>query len=152
MVADSMSIGRHSSPRPGVFEVSPNQEAIGTLNQAGHDTRLYVWDDRPIEIGSGTNISGTLHDLTKVSLINCVVVGRHDISNQEETRYTRNVLPQYIVMGDRHFSSEDRLVEEVFFSLRDSPLFNDHDAFGASYFNDPDLIRRVVRSDGRCQP
>ena len=28
------------------------------------------------------------------------------------------------------------MVEEVFFSLRDSPLFNDRDAFSTSYFND----------------
>ena len=64
-------------------------------------------------------------------------------------RYTYNVLPQYVVFSDRHLSSEDRLVERVSFSLIDSPLFNDHDAFGTSYFNDPDLVRRVVRSDGR---
>ena len=144
-----MSIARHSSPRPGVFEVSPNQEANGTLSLEGHDTRLYVWGDCPMEMPSGGTISGTLDDLTKVSLIDCVVVGHSDISRQEDKRFTYNVLPRFIVMGDRHFSREDRLVEEVFFSLRDSPLFNDRDAFGTSYFNDPDLMRRIVQSDGR---
>lgn len=144
-----MSLAGHSSPRHGVFEVSPNQEANGTLSLAGHDTRLYVWHDCPIEIEPGETISGTLDDLTKVSLIDCVVVERHDISRKEDKRFTRKVLPRFIVMGDRHFSREDRLVEEVFFSLRDSPLFNDRDAFSTSYFNDPDLIRRIVRSDGR---
>jgi len=110
---------------------------------------LYVWGDCPMEIPSGGTISGTLDDLTKVSLIDCVVVGHSDISRQEDKRFTYNVLPRFIVMGDRHFSREDRLVEEVFFSLRDSPLFNDRDAFGTSYFNDPDLMRRIVQSDGR---
>ena len=139
----------HVPPRPGVFEVSPDQETHGTLSLAGHDTRLYLWDDRRIDIGAGETITGTLDDLTKVSLIDCVVVDRQYIRKRDDRRFTCNVLPQYIVMGDRHFSGEEQLVQEVFFSLRQSPLFNDRDAYGTSHFNDPDLMQRVVRSDGQ---
>ena len=97
----------------------------------------------------GDTIVGVLDDLTKVSLVDCVVVGQRHVSVHDATRYRYDVQPRCVIMGHQHFAHDAQMVESVSFSLRDKALFNDHDALGTSYFNSPELIREIARSDDR---
>ena len=147
-MGNDLNQSKPSSPRPGLFDISCDRRVSGTVTIAGRDTRLYVWDDSILEVESGSTIFGVLDDLTKISLVDCYVVDKRRVQKSAGERFMYNVLPQFVIVGE-HLSRNDRSIDEIAFNLRDVSLFNDSDAFGTSFFNEPDLLQQIAQSDDR---
>ncbi|HME26045.1 MAG TPA: HEPN domain-containing protein [Acetobacteraceae bacterium] len=121
------------SKRAGKFDIEPGREVYGELNLAGQATSLYLRDEASFSIrGDGHRcITGVLHDLTKVTLVDCTSAGPgHAIRSKEQYTF-EEVLPHYVVLGDRHIDPTDQSISGVHFVIGDAAdLFYDFDAFG----------------------
>lgn len=134
----------------GTFRVTQDREVSGVLSLDGLDASLYVWDTSRFDADqlSGVTITGVLNDSTKVSLLKCFVtnLGHYGLPDTVH-RYTCQLLPQYVVFGDRHFSDERREIQAVSCKLDNSRvLFHDTDAFG-TVFNKRRVLEQILQSE-----
>ena len=136
-----------SLPRPGLFEISPGRKVSGTITIAGRNTRLHLWDDSMLDVKSNSLIFGVLDDLTRVSLLGSSTVNKKTIGTGYGNRYMCDILSQYVVLGE-HIEHDEPSIEEMTFQLYDVSFFNDQDAFGSTFFNDPELFRQIAQSKG----
>ena len=75
-------------------------------------------------------VKGTLDDLKKVSLINCLALSSSP-HLAEKSVHKASFFPHYVVFGDQHISHEEEAVTGVSFILEDADiLFHDPEVFG----------------------
>lgn len=133
------------SSQSGVFAISPDQKANGTVTLAGRSTSLYVWSEVPLDISSSRTITGILDDLTKVSLIGCRIRSQGHTGKEGQIHYKCLFSPQCVIFGSRYFSSNENDVRQVSFTLEHAvALFNDTDAYG-TIFNNPEAVERLAQ-------
>jgi hypothetical protein len=80
----------------GRFNTSPEKQISGDLTLAGAKTSLYVHDKDKFDLQNIPDqcIKGQLHDLTKVTLIDCVTAPEPGYARRnEESYYFANVFP-----------------------------------------------------------
>jgi hypothetical protein len=122
------------SKNAGRFTLAPGTEIYGELTFAGPDTLLHLYDRQEFETQAGPHqyITGVLHDLTKVSLINCLaplVPGYGRTAN--EKYHFADVFPHFVVSGDRFLVPGEKAIGKLDFVVDDATtLFYDFDAFG----------------------
>lgn len=136
----------------GAFSISPTRGVYGELTYAGPRTSLVLRDDAYFDtypIG-GRCLKGTLHDLTKVTLLHCVTTRVPATATKGiERYYLAEVFPHFIVHGDRQITNEEKVITGVQFLVDDAPtLFYDFDAFGTLIDARP-LINDVVGAASR---
>jgi hypothetical protein len=137
----------------GRFNISPEKEISGDLTLAGPKTSLYLHDKDKFGLHNIQNqcIKGRLHDLTKVTLIDCVTAPEPGYARRnEEIYYFASVFPHYVVYGDHHINPGEEEIAEVHFVIDDATtLFYDFDAFGSVINARPfiDTIARANRLD-----
>jgi hypothetical protein len=130
-----------------MFAVSPHRTVYGELTYAGRRTSLRLrdaayFDTYPIEGGC---LKGTLHDLTKVTLLHCRTTPLPgNVRNGTEGYYFAKVFPHFVVHGDRQITNDEKAITEVQFLVDDaSTIFYDFDAFGTLIDARP-LIGEVI--------
>lgn len=135
------------SKRAGMFTVSPGRIVYGEIAYAGRDTSLRLRDSACFDTYQveGGCLKGTLHDLTRVTLLQCLTTaGPGYASRGTETYHFAEVFPHFIVHGDRHITNDEKVITQVEFLVDDaSTLFYDFDAFGSAVDARP-LIGEVV--------
>src|SRR5208337_4819611 len=82
-VIDTISYA-DESVRLGRFYVAPDRAIHGELTLDADKTSLYLHDTEPFRVNNSTTLTGVLHDLTKVSLIDCVTPGESSGSRGQE--------------------------------------------------------------------
>ncbi len=121
-------------PRSGTFTLNSQNEVYGELKIDGEESSLYVHDKEYFATHAipGHCIKGVLHDLTKVTLIDCVaphVPGSY--SRGEDGYHFAEIFPHYVVQGQRHIDPNEEIIDEVSFLVDDAAtLCSDFDAFG----------------------
>ena len=124
---------RNALKRAGTFAVAPGRDVYGELTLAGAKTSLYLRDKNEFssQVIPQRYILGVLHDLTKVSLIDCVTIsGPGHAARGDEEYYFADVFPHFVVSGDSHFAPGEKTVAKIHLALDDaSTLFYDFDAF-----------------------
>jgi ApeA N-terminal domain 1 len=120
--------------KSGMFHVTPEKEVQGDLIFKGPKTKLDLFSrdffsTHALQDGS---ILGVLHDLTKVSLIDCITThGPGRVSRGDEQYHFSSVFPHFVVFGNEHITSTDQKIGAVSFHVNDAEkLFYDFDAFG----------------------
>jgi hypothetical protein len=118
----------------GMFNVTPWKEVQGDLIFKGPKTTLDLFSKdffstHTLQDGC---ILGVLHDLTKVSLIDCITTqGPGHGSRGDEHYHFASVFPHFVIFGSEHITSADRKIAAVSFHVNDAEnLFYDFDAFG----------------------
>lgn len=118
----------------GKFLIAPERHVDGELRVAGKETLLYLRDDKYFDVLSVPDgcMTGTLHDLTKVTLIQCVTTeGFGTGSRDGESYHFAKLFPHFVLEGRRHLGANDKAIVEISFVLDDAAaLFYDFDAFG----------------------
>lgn len=119
--------------KSGLFRVSSDVEIPGELSLKGGATSLDLYSTSFFNTHASEDIVGTLHDRTKVSLINCITIsGPGSGTRGEEHYHFSSVFPHFALFGDEHISSADRKIAEVSFAIDDAPaVFYDFDVFGS---------------------
>lgn len=139
--------------RAGRFSVSPGREIYGELTLAGSKTSLYLQDKDQIDTRavSGRCITGVLHDLTRVSLIDCVTVpGTGSVTRGAEGYEVAKVFPHFVVSGEAHLDPEQMNVVQVRFVVDDaSTLFYDFDTFSLALDAKP-FIKEIVNANANA--
>lgn len=132
----------------GRFTLPSGRELPGELTLAGLKTALRVHSNERFALNQPRQfITGILQDLTRVSLINCVAPPEPASTMRgEETGYYANVVPHFVIVGDRHLRPDEPTVTSVDFQVGDaSILFRDFDAFG--WVSDPGrFIEEIVKA------
>lgn len=122
------------SKQTGRFTISPGTEVYGELTLAGAKTSLYLHDKEFFNTHAipGQCVKGVLHDLTKVSLIQCITTsGTGSGSRGDERYHFANIFPHFVAYGDHHINPDEKTITEVHFVVDDATtLFYDFDAFG----------------------
>ena len=138
---------REKTKHSGKFTIEPGREIYGELTLDGPKSSLYMWDKDFFDPRGKNNgfVKGILHDLTKVSLIDCITTkGPGSFSN---THHFASLFPHYAVLGDQHISPDDDTIAEVNFVIDDATtLFDDFNAFGV-VSNARSIIEKVVQHD-----
>jgi hypothetical protein len=96
----------------------------------------------------GQHITGVLHDLTKISLFECVTrEGTGNARQGEESYYYATILPNFVVYGGRHLAPDEKTILEARFVVDDATrLFYDFDAFGTLLDARP-FIEKIVNAN-----
>ncbi|TAM83549.1 MAG: hypothetical protein EPN47_05410 [Acidobacteria bacterium] len=78
------------------------------------------------------SIRGVLHDLTKVSLIQCITKSGPGHAAQDGQEYCfATVFPHFVVYGTNHIGPDEKKIAKIHFATDDgTTLFYDFDAFG----------------------
>lgn len=120
--------------RFGKFSVASDRDVYGELRVNGRGTFLYLRDDDFFDVPCTPDefLIGTLHDLTKVTLIQCVPMERFGTCMRDGERYHyAKLFPHFVLEGRRHLEVNDSTIVEISFVLEDAAaLFYDFDAFG----------------------
>jgi hypothetical protein len=134
----------------GWFNVA-GKELHGEITLDGANSSLYLHDREHFNTTVIPNdcITGTLHDLTKVSLLDCrVSSGTGHASRGGETYCFAQIFPHFVLYGDRHINPTEKAITEIAFEMDDaSILFYDFGAFGRVIDARP-FIEQIVRADG----
>ena len=132
----------------GTFRLASGEAIYGELTLDGPSSSLYlrnVEDFSTLAIQDKT-LHGTLHDLSKISLIQCITTQGTGLHwNRSASFYFAEVFPHYVTRGASHFEPDDNSVCEIFCTFPDaSSVFYDFDAFGIS-LNPGSLIDAIVK-------
>lgn len=138
------------SKRAGIFTISPGKDIYGELTFAGPNTSLYLRDNEYFDTRAipGQCLKGTLHDLTKVTLLHCITTSGTGFATRGKERYCfATIFPHYVLHGDHQITHDEKTISEVHFVMDDaSVLFYDFDAFGSLIDARP-YIEQIVRAN-----
>lgn len=138
----------------GKFLIGSNKELWGELRVAGTNSLLYVRDDEDFQpyVPADGCVTGVLHDLVKVTLFQCInLAGLGYGTRNSETYYYTRIFPHFVLEGQRHVGTSDR-ISNITFRLEDGTnLFYDFDAFGSVIDSRPH-IERVATANGLDRP
>lgn len=117
--------------KSGIFCLSGEKEIQGELCVAGSESHLRVYDVKPFEDRfHDQTILGILHDLTRVTLLQCINTGTTAGYRGDETHASARLFPHYIITGNQHISSEARNIRAISFCTDDlEVLFDDRHSF-----------------------
>lgn len=142
-----MKRDRAAGQEIGEFDLGDGNNLIGTLRLAGPRTSLLLHSKQffhPQFIGF---IRGSMRDLTKVSLIDCISPGAGTLSKGEDRNFTAEVFPHFVVSGAEYLDPTDNTISRASFVIDDATtLFYDFDAFGSVIDARP-LIAEVARAN-----
>jgi hypothetical protein len=135
----------------GTFIIAPDRNVYGELRLAGPDSSLTMRDKDFINgtALSGTSIIGVLHDLSRVTLVDCVTTEESTTGGVRgsEGYHSARVFPHFVLQGTRHLNPWERNVSAIHFLMRDaSSLFYDFDAFGR-VIHAQSLIEQIVKAN-----
>lgn len=129
-----MAHGTKKSRQTGNFTLPAGTEVYGELKLAGLKTSLHLHSKQrfPTNDIRDHHVTGVLHDLTKVSLIDCLAPTEPAFVEQgTDVYYYADVFPHFVILGDDHLDPRKRVISAVEFLIDDaSVLFTDFDAFG----------------------
>ena len=100
--------------RNGLFSLPSGKEMHGTLTVDGSDSVLDLWSSvaadqysrrKPSE-SQTTTIIGTLDDQKKVSLVDCMELGRTTFGGSDGYSYHERFFPHYAIVGYAPFDGE----------------------------------------------
>lgn len=141
------------SKHSGKFSIDSGSHRYGNLTLDRRNSSLYLWDDEFFHINSPKYLFGTLHDMTKVSLMHLVTT---NTGSKNRDVYFAELYPNYVLLGDKHISPEDKCISSVDFIIHDSTtLFYDFDAFGTLLEPEvfiSDLINSQIKAINKYSP
>ena len=118
--------------KSGRFSLAGGIELLGDLTLSAGATSLDLYSKELINVHENRDIFGIFHDLSKVSLINCVTMQGGSGWRGNDTYNFAKVFPHFALFGEEHIESGDRKITEVSFVVDDAPcLFHDFQAFGS---------------------
>jgi ApeA N-terminal domain 1 len=139
------------SKQSGTFTLSPGTELYGELTLAGRKSSLYLHDKNyfPTSDIPHQYVTGVLRDLTKVSLIDCVIPPVPSSGSRGVDSYHfANVFPHFVALGDDYLRPDERNISAVDFLMDDAnSLFCDFDAFGQLIDARP-FIDQIANANG----
>lgn len=137
------------SKRSGIFTLPSGKDIYGELTYAGPNTTLYVWDKETFDKQAiqGQSVKGILHDLTKVTLVDCISLGLGHFGLGKERHCFANIFPHYVLHGDQQINPDEKTITEAHFVIDDAEVvFYDFDAFGSVIDARP-FIEQIVRAN-----
>ena len=150
------------SKQAGTFTLSSGKDVYGELTLAGQSTSLslpfvgqstslYCQDKPYFDIHDipGPCMKGILHDMTKVTLIQCITRSGSGFPSRGEQRYNfASIFPHYVVHGEHHIDPAKKEITAVHFVVDDATtLFYDFDAFGRLRDARP-FIEQIAHANG----
>lgn len=139
-----------NSKQAGTFTISPGKDIYGELTFSGPNSTLYLRDNEYFDMRAipGQCIKGTLHDLTKVTLLHCITKSGTGHATRGKEKYCfATIFPHYVLHGDHQITHDEKTITEVHFVMDDaSVLFYDFDAFGSLIDARP-YIEQIVRAN-----
>jgi hypothetical protein len=122
--------------RTGKFLVSADKAVSGELNIAGPQSSIVLRDDEFFLIGGepNLNITGSLYDQTKITLIDCIRTSAtsHKVPGEGAESHSVTLFPHFITQGRVYLDPCKPTIRAVSFTFEDAPsLFYDFDAFGS---------------------
>jgi hypothetical protein len=146
----SLLNNKHGPKQLGRFTLR-DRELHGEITLDGPKSSLYLHDKEHFNatVIPDDCITGVLHDLTKVSLLDCVLnAGTGHVRRGEERYFFARIFPHFVLYGDCHVTPPEKVITEIAFSIDDaSALFYDFGAFG-HVINARPLIDDLLRADG----
>ncbi len=134
----------------GTFNLSHNRKVSGELSWKGEDSYLYIGDDFRLEdIDTPNTITGYLHDLRRVTLIDCVVTGGTGSTlKKDKAFYHAKFFPHFIITGDSHFDINQENIAEFSFVIEDvESLFYDLETFSL-HFDQSSIVSNIIKNQG----
>ncbi len=125
------------------------REIPGEITFDGPKASLHLHDKDPFNVRTLPNdfLTGTLQDLTKVTLLNCLTSRAGNTSGRGEAYFFADVIPNFILYGDQYVSPTERTITGIAFATEDgNVLFHDFRAFGRLTDARP-FIDQIVRAD-----
>jgi len=117
----------------GIFTVAPGVDVQGELTLSGAETSLYLHHKDSLDeyFIPRQYVHGVLHDLTKVSLIQCAMAGGGTAGRGGERYHFARIFPHFVIQGDSHITPDQVTITSVHFAVDDAAvIFYDFDAFG----------------------
>lgn len=141
--------------KTGMFTVAPDRLVAGELRLAGRKSLLVLHGDEYFHVGRDPNVwmVGTLYDLTRATLVDCVLVKETTTAIQDGARaYSAEAFPHFVLLGKRSLGRDDVAISSIEFTFEDATtLFNDVDAFG-SVIDPAPFIETIANANNIDRP
>lgn len=134
----------------GKFAVD-GKDIDGELIFSGDNTNLSLHHGdhfRPFKVKDRC-VLGTLRDLTRVSLHQCLLPQvpasnwRHELGSY----YTARITPHFVLIGGQHLKPTDKRLKSVHFVLKDAAvIFPDYNAFSTAIRVTPRKLRSLLKA------
>lgn len=137
-----------SSQLLGEFTLPDGKIVFGELGLNGSNTLLKLRSEEFIpSLENQKVIHGKLHDLRRVSCIQCVCNPTGWTSKSSEERFSHvEVFPHFVTVGSNHLDPDQALIKSVSFTVDDiSSIFYDADAFGHVY-GEKQIIQNILET------
>ncbi|MGE4267985.1 MAG: HEPN domain-containing protein [Deferribacterales bacterium] len=147
--------------KTGKFVIGDSSELVGELHLNAETTKLTLYTDECCTYQNVSEIIGTLHDGTKVTLIDCFNQSSGSIGiliddvvpPKYENHDFLDTFPRYVIFGNRHIYATEKVIHEVSFIIDDAHnIFYDFDVYGSIHTSTPlikDIIKKKSESIGR---
>lgn len=129
-----MTEGQPVMRQGGWFEAA-GRRLLGELTIDGQQTNLFVHDPQFFHVTDNDCrcIHGTLHDLRKVTLVNCHAKEMGVQSGAKEQFHYHRFTPHYVLLGHQHLDPDENVITRVSLLVDDAEaVFPDFDAFGTA--------------------
>lgn len=127
--------------RSGTFHLGESRSVYGELYLNGEDSAVHLRDQEFLFVKPDqcACIHGVLHDMTKVTLFNCIAVENAASSSRGNSQYHfARLFPHFVITGDSHITADGRDVKSIEFVVEDATsLFYDFEAFGSVIDSSP---------------
>jgi len=137
--------------KSGTFKVASGAEVSGDLTLKGARTTLDLYSKEFFATHGlpGGCLLGSLHDMTKVSLIGCITSqGPGSGSLGDERYHFSTVFPHFVLFGSKHITAESSEITNVSFEGGDAhTLFYDFSAFGQVHGDIGPYMDKIVESE-----
>jgi hypothetical protein len=140
--------------KAGNFTLSTGLKVPGEINLKGAATTLNLYLDSPLDPHLTQDFTGIFYDQSKVSLIQCITVRSSSFTKSDERHYHDSLFPHYVIFGNQHINSSDRVIKELRFTVDDAKtIFYDFDSFGAVIDARPHMerIADAIKSDRKIE-
>lgn len=116
----------------GHFALADGRQVFGDLRIRGPRSSLRLRDNSFIHVGSQRAFHGELHDLQRVSCLDCIELSSGDTwSAIGATYYSVELFPHFVTIGAKHLDPDAAVIKSVHFTVGDiAAIFYDFDAFG----------------------
>jgi hypothetical protein len=124
----------------GNFTTDHQDQVFGELSIDGSKTNLYLRSDSIFQAHSST-IKGSLYNLKKATLIDCICSGTGTSSSRHETYYHAEVFPHFIAIGEHYLDPANKTIKSFTIEIDDAgALFYEHGTFSARSATQEQLI------------
>lgn len=133
--------------RNGFFSIGSHHDLPGRLSLQGSNSILHIWTSHSLHLNflNYQDITGTLDNQEKVSLIKCIKIRERIIGHSTGISTHYEFFSHYVTVGHDYLSNSDRIIERISFTVDDAHALFSYGKFSETLRPNSNQIEELTR-------